>query len=93
MAAKWENGTPDLTNVVQNMFFMFQDAGSKEKTEMTLKVKAPQQNTVRDYLMHFCSQKQFSQQLKVVSRRKYDRNLLMLFSAENLFQLQRIRDY
>lgn len=66
------------------MFFMFQDAGSEEKREMTLKAKVPQKNSVRDYLMHFWSQKQFSEQLEVASltRRKYDCNHLMLFSAE-----------
>lgn len=57
-----------LTNVLQNMFFMFPNAGSKDKTETTLKEKVPQKIRMGEYLMHSWSLKQWTQQLKVIEQ-------------------------
>lgn len=66
----------DLTNVLQNMFSMFPNAGSKDKTETTLKENVPQKIRVGEYLIVF------------LKRSKYQ---LQLLPAENPFQLQQSR--
>lgn len=48
------------------MVSMFPNAGSKDKTETTLKEKVPQKIRVGEYLMHSWSLKQWTQQLEVI---------------------------